>query len=286
MLSKSSLLKANSFVVQNEEAVIIDSNERMAAKIEEIASSLKNAEQEELNTFSEGIEAGQVAALLDGDEEGNVIHQSAQPVYDGPTPEEMIAEAQAEIEDMRRAAQANIDSERDATLRRAMEDGHRQGYQEGFEEGRRQAALENQAKEQQLQEKEYMLQEEFQRRLLELEPMMLDTLTNIYEHVFAVDMSENRNVIMHLVENTLHRIDGGVNYLVRVSKEDFPYISMQKQAVLEKCITSSANLEVVEDITLAVNECLIETDSGIYDCSVGTELKELKKQLMLLSYEE
>lgn len=286
MLSRSPLLKANSFVVQNEDAVVIDSNERMAAKIEEIASSLKNVEQNDLNTFSEGIEAGQVAALLTGEEEGNVIHQPEQPVYDGPTPEELIAEAQAEIENMRRAAQANLDSERDATLRRAMEDGHRQGYQEGFEEGRRQAALENQAKERELEEKERMLQEEFQRRLAELEPMMLDTLTNIYEHVFEIDMSGNRNVIMHLVENTLHRIDGGANYLVRVSKEDFPYISMQKQAVLEKCITSSANLEVVEDITLAADECLIETDSGIYDCSVGTELKELKKQLMLLSYEE
>lgn len=286
MLSRSPLLKANSFVVQNEDAVVIDSNERMAAKIEEIASSLKNVEQNDLNTFSEGIEAGQVAALLTGEEEGNVIHQPEQPVYDGPTPEELIAEAQAEIENMRRAAQANLNSERDATLRRAMEDGHRQGYQEGFEEGRRQAALENQAKERELEEKERMLQEEFQRRLAELEPMMLDTLTNIYEHVFEIDMSGNRNVIMHLVENTLHRIDGGANYLVRVSKEDFPYISMQKQAVLEKCITSSANLEVVEDITLAADECLIETDSGIYDCSVGTELKELKKQLMLLSYEE
>jgi flagellar assembly protein FliH len=60
---------------------------------------------------------------------------------------------------------------------------------------------------------------------------------------------------------------------------------MQKQEVLYKCVTESAKLEVVEDITLSQNECLIETESGIYDCSVGTELQELKKQLLLLCYQ-
>ena len=50
--------------------------------------------------------------------------------------------------------------------------------------------------------------------------------------------------------------------------------------------TGASLLEVVEDITLSKNQALIETDGGIYDCSLGTQLDELGKKLRLLSYEK
>lgn len=43
-------------------------------------------------------------------------------------------------------------------------------------------------------------------------------------------------------------------------------------------------LEVVEDITLHKNECMIETDGGVFDCGLGTQLDELTKRLKLLSF--
>ena len=60
---------------------------------------------------------------------------------------------------------------------------------------------------------------------------------------------------------------------------------MQKEALLEAGGVVNAHFDIVEDLTLKKNECLIETESGIFDCSLGIELKELKKQLLLLSYE-
>lgn len=287
MLSRSPLLKASSFVMQNDEAIVIDSNERMAAKIEEIAHSLEQVEQEDFgDSFSEGIEAAQVAALLSEDNSGSMIHSANEQVYEGPSPEELIGQAENEIREMKERAEAEIAENRSRAMQEAAEEGHRQGYDQGYQEGLRQASMENDARKRELDERAHILQEEYERKLSEVEPTLIDTLTNIYAHIFEVDMSNYRNVIMHLIETTLHRVDGCENYLVRVSKEDYPYVSMQKQNVLEKCVTGSAKLEVVEDITLAANECLIETDSGIYDCSVGTELKELKKQLMLLSYQD
>ena len=50
-------------------------------------------------------------------------------------------------------------------------------------------------------------------------------------------------------------------------------------------MAANCNVEVVEDLTLAKNECLIETDSGIYDCGLGTQLEEVKKKLMLLAFQ-
>jgi len=45
-------------------------------------------------------------------------------------------------------------------------------------------------------------------------------------------------------------------------------------------------LEIAEDMTLSPTQCYIETDNGIYDCSLDTELAELSRKLKLLSYEK
>ena len=44
-------------------------------------------------------------------------------------------------------------------------------------------------------------------------------------------------------------------------------------------------MELVEDMTLSRSQCFIETENGIYDCSLDTQLSELKRKLKLLSYE-
>ena len=36
---------------------------------------------------------------------------------------------------------------------------------------------------------------------------------------------------------------------------------------------------------LKENECVIETNAGVFDCSLGVELEELSRKLRLLSFE-
>ena len=49
---------------------------------------------------------------------------------------------------------------------------------------------------------------------------------------------------------------------------------------------SGVSLEIIADMTLSKNDCMIETEGGIFDCGLGTQLQELGKQLKLLSYTE
>jgi flagellar assembly protein FliH len=73
--------------------------------------------------------------------------------------------------------------------------------------------------------------------------------------------------------------------MIHVSKEDYEYISSNKTELFEG-IPGADNTEIVPDITLNQGQAMIDTGSGIFDCSVGTELEGLKKQLMLLSYKK
>lgn len=141
-------------------------------------------------------------------------------------------------------------------------------------------------KEQALKSKEEQLEREYQRKIDELEPQFVEALSGIYEHIFQVDLSEHRDIIIHLIASTIRKVEGSRDFIVRVSKEDYPYVNMQKKQ-LQVCVSvPNSTVEIIEDFTLSKNECMIETEGGIFDCGLGTELRELSAKLKLLSYEK
>lgn len=192
--------------------------------------------------------------------------------------EQAIAEAQEQIEQMRADALAEIEALKASAVESAKEEGRSAGYQEGYAEGFEQAKKELEAQRNELRAKEA----EMDAALKNTEPLFVDTLTKIYEHVFHTDLSDDREIIIHLLDTALHGIESGKEFLIRVSKEDYPFVTMSKKRLLQT--VSSSTIEIVEDLTLQKNQCLIETDGGIFDCSIDVELFTLAKNLKLLAY--
>jgi flagellar assembly protein FliH len=120
--------------------------------------------------------------------------------------------------------------------------------------------------------------------LREAEPKFIDTLTGIYEHIFHVSLKNSRELIVYLIQNTMRNIEGGGTYVIHVSKEDFPFASVQKKELVKGTNINLDSVELLEDATLNKNECMIETGNGVFDCSLGTQLEALNEELRLLSY--
>ncbi len=254
--------------------------------------------------FTQGISAVEVSQLI-RDGEGNVVGEDQgsdemmQPEENFPPPqpgqmqEELIAEAQAQIEQMREEAIAEIEQ----TKIQILEEARSQGYQEGFEQGQNDGFAQGhqdglnsiaQEREQAQAEAEQIraaMEDEYQRRIKELEPIFIDTLTGIYEHIFHVSLKNSRELIVYLIQNTMRNIETGSTYLIHVSKEDYPFASMQKRELIKGTNIALDNVELLEDVTLGKNECMIETGNGVFDCSLGTQLEALNEELRLLSYE-
>ena len=159
-----------------------------------------------------------------------------------------------------------------------------QARQQGYEEGQAKARAEADGVKREFQEKTRQLEAEYQQMMEELEPKFVDTIASIYEHIFQVDLSSDRDLVCHLISNTLHRLEGGGSYLIHVSREDYDTVSMQKDRLVEGTVSGAGSVEIVEDATLGKNQCMIETDSGIFDCGLGTQLAGLKQKLMLLAW--
>jgi flagellar assembly protein FliH len=71
-------------------------------------------------------------------------------------------------------------------------------------------------------------------------------------------------------------------YTLKVSKEDFEYISMHKNLLLG-AIGRDVPLYIVEDINLMKNQCLIETELKVINCSLDVQLNNLIMDLRLIA---
>uniref|UniRef100_UPI004056242F FliH/SctL family protein n=1 Tax=Acetatifactor sp. TaxID=1872090 RepID=UPI004056242F len=282
----SNLLKCRYMNLQQEDKRVIDTNALVAKRLEELSVKMQQAE-------NEGVVAGldmpvvEVDALL-AEENGedvarnNIIkaNQDAQKlrVQAKEEADAMLADARAEAERILNEAKAMALSERNGVLA----DAKRLGYSEGSEK----AQKEYEQLRIQLQEKEKQMEAEYAKCLEELEPKFVDTITGIYEHIFHVELRSYREILTYLIATTMRKIDGNRSFIIHVSKDDYPYVSMQKKQIAAGATASNSSVEIVEDLTLTKNECLIETEGGIFDCGLGTQLNELGQKLRLLSFEK
>ncbi len=291
------LYKAGWVRVDGEDKCVIDSNSIVAERIE-AWENVRKANAAAVPSFDEedgegepefvsGIEGEELDALFaDGEGGGNVIKAGDVPA---PDFSEMKAEAEAEAERIIAEARAHAleieaQARRDADIERAnaVEEGTRQGYDEGYARG----LAEADDMKRELAEKRRQLEAEFDGLLEDLEPRFIETITDVYSHIFGVELMDNRDILVHLIDSTLRKVESSRTFIVHVSAEDYPHVNMQKQALVEGAVAGRGLIEIIEDIALGKGDCLIETDGGIFDCGVGTQLEELTKKLRVLSYEK
>ena len=283
--------------VTDDEARVIDNNDIIEQRIEELEELRQHrlntplgfggheevAEQEGEPEFVDGLGGEQIDALLADNADGGIIKGEA--VEQEPDPAEieaqvqaMLDDAQTQIDEMQAEARQEIEEER----RRTMEDANKHGYDEGYKRGYAEA---DEMKRELAAEKQ-RLYDEYDRMIDQLEPKFIDTITEIYSHIFGIELSDKRDILVHLIDTTLRQVESSKTFLVHVSKEDFPFVNMHKQELVEGATAGKGTVEIIEDIALSQGACLIETDGGIFDCGMDTQLQELTNRLRVLSFEK
>ena len=283
----SNLYKYTSFYPgkQGSEKRIIDTNEIAAKRLETLAEIMKaSAESGNDKGFVQGLDAKEVSLLLEDEEQesGNIIKGNV--TQDASA---LVEQAQAEAAELVANAKNQADTivseaieQAENTKKNVLEEARMLGYREGINR----ANKEVEQLKAELQEKERWMKEEYEAQMQSMEADLVEVLTGIYEHIFQVEFSSQREVLVHLISATMRKSDSSRSFIIHVSKDDYPFVSMQKKQLMASVAGINSNVEIIEDMTLARTECLIETDGGIFDCGLGTQLGELSKKLKLLSY--
>ena len=286
------LYKASWVVVSEDEKHVIDSNtlvEKRLAELEALRRTSMAAQSEGGDTgeegtgFVSGLEGEAIDALLsDVDDMGNIIKSAGEKPLDleeiKAQAQAMIDDAQAQVDEMKAAAQSEIEAQK----RWAMEEGKKEGYEEGYRRG----VSEADEMKRQVGERKRQLEAEYEQLIEELEPRFIDTITEVYSHIFGIELADNRDILVHLVDSTLRQVESSRTFIIHVSREDYPFVNVQKQMLAEGAAAGRGTVEIVEDIALRQGECMIETDGGIFDCGVDTQLTALTNRLRVLSYEK
>lgn len=266
--SLSNLLKQYNTIEPAGNVRMIDYNAMIDKKLSEIARTQGKTE----------------SAAEDGFQSLNAIANEVQEDYS----ERLLqakAEAEALLQQARLEADAILESARtgsDEIFEQAKENGYQEGYRQGSTKAEDEIASAKARCEEELAQQRADLQNDYNREMRELEPKLLDVILTVVEKVFHIQFDDKKDILLHLVSNTIEDIEGCRSFRLRVGEEQKIFLEHHKDDILDR-IGHDMTLEILSDVSLSGNQCIIETDTGVFDCSLGVQLENLIKDLKSLS---
>ena len=274
----------SNYVVRGEQVKrVINTNDMIAAKMQAIIEEQKQAQREELiKKHQEALAAGE----LDGEPEFTEgLFAQELELESEPEPQiDYVAQAKEQAEQIISEANAEATmihdkASKDADILREM--GRQEGYQNGYESAVQQAEEKLRAGEEALACRERELQEQYDQAMAELEPKLLDTILTVFDEVFQMQFAGKREMLLNLVKNAIRGIRETRQYKIRVSESEVSFLREHKEELQEK-VGEDVQIEIVMDPDLSASQCVIDADSGVYDCSLDVELDNLTRDLKSL----
>ncbi|MDO5403258.1 MAG: FliH/SctL family protein [Eubacteriales bacterium] len=272
--SLSNLLKKGMTVSKSER--VIDYNELIKRKLEHIMETEKQPVT--ADGFVSGLNADIVEQLISEDSQ---TAQEETSVTNEQSLEDVKAQADEIINNARLEAE-NIHSNAVDEADQIAKDAREQGYQEGVSQSQKEFEAEKARLDAEYEQKIKSLEEEYENRKAQLEPELVDVLTDVFKKVTLTVAEDNQEIIMHLINGVMRNADNSRDFIIKVSPDDYKFL-IANQGKIYCAMSREIQLNIIEDVTMTRNQCVIETDTGIFNCSLDIELENLIKDLKLLS---
>lgn len=275
----SNLLKRSSVI--NKDERVIDYNDLIKKKIQAIMESKHN--EMDADGFINGLHADVVEELISDDDTTDALTDDAAmgEQQAAASLENANAEAERIIEEARlQAEQIIADANKNADA--AFEEAKQNGYYEGNEKAQEEMNIKQAQLEVEFDNKRKELEQEYNNLKETIEPELVEVITDVFRKVTGVVAEDNQEIILHLINDVMHNADGSRDYVIKVSPDDYKFL-VNNQGKIYCAMSREVNIDIVEDATLERNQCMIETNTGIFNCSLDIELNNLIKNIKLLS---
>ena len=267
----SNLIKSVYFQMDQDDTRVIDSDHQMVQFVPQLLQREQVSSEPDTESREEGFQGGMNVLNMDDvrrEEREKMQKETSQER------EELLAEAHKEAQKIVQKAQEEASQIR--------EQAQEEGRSEGFEQGQAQAK-------ERLQEAALKLQKQMEqeRQVLKeqeeaLEPKYAEIMAALIEKITGVLCSDKKDVIVYLIHQALNQLEKTKSVNLRVSKADVLRVSANKKE-LKKCVSEGVEFDITEDDSLKENQCIIETDQRIIDCSLDVQLQNLKDQIKMLT---
>ena len=195
--------------------------------------------------------------------------------------EEILADARTEAENILAEARAQAEAEAEEL----KEEARVNGYNEGNEQARAEAEEQIAAARAEAEAEKEKYRTEYEKQVEEMEPAFVELVVKYVEKLTGIYNEDKQEIILHLIDDAFKGQKGTENFIIRVSEEDYPIVAYSKET-MKGYISDDSTLEIVADKLLSKSQCMIETESRIYDCSLDEQLKSLIEDIRLLAEKE
>ncbi len=193
----------------------------------------------------------------------------------------LISNAEEKVKMLIDEANSQVDS----IKARAFEEGKAEGFEAGFLEGQ-ESLLQKEAeigiKEKDLIARQNELEIGYQNKVLELEPFFTELTMSLIEKITGIVVENKKDVILYLIKNGMEDAGQNQHFFIHVSSEDLPVVKQAKESIEEELL-DGAVIDIVEDVALTANQCIIETNTKMIDSSLDIVLRNLIEDLRILS---
>ena len=273
----SNLLKRGTTTISEER--IIDYNELIKLKLKNIANDRENHGNVDADGFVNGLKADVVEQLLTGsDEDGetaqsqeDVNHQIAAALEEANEQAQTIRDEANEV-----LAQAHMEA------RKIIEDAKRTGYEQGAQNAREEYNAKADELARDYEAKKAQLEKEYNDMKASMEPELVETITEVFKKITYTVAEDNKDIIIGLINGVMKNTDISNEFIIKVSPEDYKFL-VNNQGKIYCSVSKEVTMDIVEDATMKKNQCIIESDTGVYDCSLDIELNNLIEDIKLLS---
>ena len=265
----SNLIKSVYFQMDQDDTRVINSDDHVVQFAPELlqqveASSVNDPEETEpVGEFQQGMNVLNMEDVRE-EERARVQEETSLEM------ESMLADARAQAEEILQNAREQADEIR----QQAQEEGRNAGFEQGQAEALKHLQEEALRQQEQFEQQQQKLKEQEEA----LEPKYAELMGALIEKITGVLCEDKKDVIVYLIHQALNQLEKTKSVTLRVSKPDMLTVSAQKEQ-LRSCVSGEVDFDITEDDSLQENQCIIETDQRIIDCSLDVQLQNLKDQI-------
>jgi len=270
MISLSNLLKQRYVINLENETRIINSDEKYVVG----NVGMESAFSEEIPSFN------------DVDEDGFTSGLEAEEVYVEPqiTPEEVLEQAQMQAEQILEATKAEAaqiaeDAKKEAEM--LYEQQKKDGYSAGFAQSKSELEEEINRIEAEYQQLEKTLKSDYDAKFETMESDIVDAIIRVFNKVFHIQFDNKKQILLHLIKDTILNVESSKEFRIRIAESNFKFVESHIGDIKEK-VGNDVNIEIVNDVSLGVDDCIIETQYGVFNCGIDMELSNLEKDIRSL----
>ena len=198
--------------------------------------------------------------------------------------ERLLEGAKLEADSIVKEAKAEASRLLDEAKQRAQilyTDNKSKGYEDGLAECQRAFDEKEISLRQEFSDKESSLKSKYDAYSKELESDLIDAIIQVFNKVFKIQFDDKKDILFHLVENTMSNIEVGKEFRIHVAHSNYKFM-MSHLAEIQERIGNDIDIEVVNDANLDTSGCFIETSFGVFDCGIDMELNNLVKDIRSL----